>query len=136
MLDSMLALVKKNTGRQAKEISADAGYCSESNLRKLNRRHVRGYVATGRQQHGESAPRSRLGQKPGTATYEMRVRIAKGGFRSRYRLRKQVVEPVIGQIKSALGFTGFLLRGLEKVRHGWALVCMASNLRKLATASG
>lgn len=52
-----------------------------------------------------------------------------------YRLRKQVVEPVIGQIKSALGFTRFLLRGLENVRHEWALVCMASNLRKLAAAS-
>ena len=135
MLDPMLALVKKNTGRQAKEVSADAGYCSESNLQKLNRRHIRGYVATGRQRHGTDSKRGRLGQKPGTATYEMRVRIAKGGFRSRYRLRKQVVEPVIGQIKSALGFTRFLLRGLEKVRHEWALVCMASNLRKLAAAS-
>jgi transposase len=135
MLDPMLAQVKRNTGRQAKEVSADAGYCSESNLRKLKRRHIRGFVATGRQRHGRRSPRKRLGQKPGTATYEMRVRIAKGGFRSRYRLRKQVVEPVIGQIKSALGFTRFLLRGLDKVRHEWALVCMASNLRKLAASS-
>lgn len=135
MLDPMLALVKRNTGRQAKEVSADAGYCSESNLRKLNRRHVRGYIATGRQRHGDKSQRARLGHTPGTATYAMRLRIAKAGFRSRYRLRKHVVEPVIGQIKSALGFTRFLLRGLEKVRHEWALVCMASNLRKLAAAS-
>lgn len=135
MLDPMLARVKRNTGRQAKEVSADAGYCSEANLRKLNRRHVRGYVATGRQKHSNNSNRSRLGQTPGTATYEMRLRIAKAGFRSRYRLRKQVVEPVIGQIKSVLGFTRFLLRGLEKVRHEWGLVCLASNLRKLAAAS-
>jgi len=70
-----------------------------------------------------------------TATYEMRLRITKAGFRSRYRLRKSVVEPVIGQIKPALGFTRFLLRGLDKVRHEWGLVCMAINLRKLAAAS-
>jgi hypothetical protein len=42
---------------------------------------------------------------------------------------------VFGQIKSALGFTRFLLRGLEKVQHEWGLVCLASNLRKLAAAS-
>ena len=135
MLDPILALVKRNTGRQATEVSADAGYCSESNLRRLNRRHIRGYIATGRQSHGDTSPRGRLGQTPGTATYEMRLRIAKAGFRSRYRLRKHVVEPVIGQIKAALGFTRFLLRGLDQVRHEWGLVCMASNLRKLAAAS-
>ena len=135
MLHPMLAQVKRNTGRQAKEVSADAGYCSEGNLRKLNRRHVRGYIAIGRHRHGDTSPRGRLGQTPGTATYEMRLRISKAGFRSRYRLRKSVVEPVIGQIKAALGFTRFLLRGLEKVRHEWGLVCMASNLRKLAAAS-
>lgn len=132
MLHPVLALVKKNTGRQAKEVSADAGYCSEKNLRHLKRRHVRGYIATGRQRRGGGLQRSRLGRKTGTATHEMRLRLAKAGFRSRYRLRKHVVEPVFGQIKSALGFTRFLLRGLDKVRHEWAMVCMASNLRKLA----
>jgi transposase len=55
-------------------------------------------------------------------------------YRSRYRLRKQVVEPVFGQIKSAMGFGGFLLRGLAKVPLEWALVCTAHNLRRLAAA--
>lgn len=135
MLDPMLARVKRNTGRQAREASADAGYCSERNLKKLRQRHIRGYVATGRQRHGDNPSRSRLGKTPGTATFEMRVRLAKAGYRSRYRLRKQIVEPVIGQIKSALGFTRFLLRGLDKVRLEWGLVCLGSNLRKLAAAS-
>ena len=64
----------------------------------------------------------------------MRLRIARAGYRSRYRLRKQVVEPVFGQIKAAMGFGGFLLRGLAHVPHQWALVCTAHNLRKLARA--
>src|ERR1019366_7018860 len=34
-----------------------------------------------------------------------------GGFETPYRLRKQVVEPVFGQIKQARGFRQFLLRG-------------------------
>jgi len=56
-----------------------------------------------------------------------------GAFRSAsgYRLRKQVVEPVFGQIKGARGFRQFLLRGIEKVKREWALVCTAHNLTKL-----
>lgn len=53
----IVAQIKKNTGRQAAELSADAGYCSEENLKELNRRHIRGYVATGRQKHGKSTLR-------------------------------------------------------------------------------
>jgi len=44
-----------------------------------------------------------------------------------YRLRKQVVEPVFGQIKQARGFRQFLLRGLNKVRGEWAMICTAHN---------
>ena len=54
------------------------------------------------------------------------------GRRSRYRWRKQIVEPVFGQIKQARGFRQFLLRGLEKVKAEWALICTAHNLTKLA----
>ncbi len=38
-LEPMLARIRSNTGRQARELSADAGYCSEHNLTVLNRRH-------------------------------------------------------------------------------------------------
>ena len=45
------------------------------------------------------------------------------------------MEPVFGQIKGARGFRQFLLRGLEKVRDEWRLICTAHNLLKLAQAS-
>ena len=48
-LPPMLAKIRENLGRQARELSADAGYCSETNLREIDRRRIRGYVATGRQ---------------------------------------------------------------------------------------
>jgi hypothetical protein len=51
------------------------------------------------------------------------------------RLRKQVVEPVFGQIKQARGFRQFLLRGIDKVKAEWALICTAHNLGKLARAT-
>ena len=66
----------------------------------------------------------------------MATKLKRAGHRSRYRLRKQIVEPVFGQIKHARGFRQFLLRGLEKVRGEWALICTAHNLLKLAKAAG
>jgi hypothetical protein len=47
-----------------------------------------------------------------------------------YATRKYIVEPVFGQIKQARGFRQFLLRGLEKVRGEWALICMTHNMLK------
>jgi hypothetical protein len=65
----------------------------------------------------------------------MAARLKRAGRRSRYRLRKQVVEPVFGQIKHARGFRQLLLRGLDQVRGEWAMICTAHNLLKLAKAS-
>ena len=48
-----------------------------------------------------------------------------------YSRRKVIVEPPFGQIKSARGFRRFSLRGLDKVRYEWSLVCMTHNLLKL-----
>ena len=126
----MLDQVRKNMGRQAKEVSADAGYCNEDNLRELSRRRIRGYVATGKHKHTGKGPISTREWK-GTWTKAMATRISRAGRRSRYRLRKHVVEPVFGQIKECMGFRRFLLRGLENVTREWSLVCTAHNLRKL-----
>ncbi len=65
----------------------------------------------------------------------MSAKLKRAGYRSRYRLRKQIVEPVFGQIKQARGFRQFLLRSIEKVKAEWALICIAHNLVKLATAA-
>ena len=65
----------------------------------------------------------------------MRTKLRRAGRRSRYRLRKYVVEPVFGQIKQARGFRQFLLRGVENVQAEWALICTAHNLTKLARAA-
>lgn len=45
--------------------------------------------------------------------------------------RKQIVEPVFGIIKEVLGFRRFTVRGLEKVKTQWSLICTTYNLRKL-----
>jgi hypothetical protein len=51
-----------------------------------------------------------------------------------YARRKAIVEPVFGQIKQGRGFRQFLLRGLQKVRGEWALICATHHVLKLWTA--
>lgn len=133
-LPILLAQIKANTGRQAREISADSGYCSEANLGECARRGINAFIAIGRQQHGKPVPESgRAAPEPESRRGRMLAKLRRAGYRSRYRMRKKTVEPVFGQMKEARRFRRFLLRGLEKVRSEWSLICTAHNLAKLAT---
>jgi len=127
--------IERNMGRTPKELSADSGYCSEANLEELQERGIRGYIATGRQKHGTTSATGKGAGRDGTQVQQMSRRLKQGGHRSRYRLRKQTVEPVFGQIKGARGFRQFQLRGLAKVADEWRLICLAHNLLKLARAA-
>jgi transposase len=133
-LAPMAAQIETNTGRTPQEMSVDNGYCSEDNLEELERLGIRGYVATGRQKHGKASATGKGAGRSGSRVQRMSRRLKQGGHRSRYRLRKQTVEPVFGQIKGARGFRQFHLRGLTKVADEWNLICLAHNLLKLAKA--
>src|SRR5262245_18608355 len=119
--------IEINTEDAVVEVSADSGYYSEQNLEQLDSTGVRGYIACGRRDkdgtwHGDVGP---LGRR-------MRGRIDQGRTQSRYRLRKQTVEPVFGIIKSVRGFRQFLLRGISDVSAEWSLLCAVHNILKLA----
>ena len=128
----MVDQIEENTGDSPKEVSADKAYCSEGNIEALEERLIRGYLATGRQKHGTPSPTDDEEKHGGPKTRAMRSRLRRGGWRSRYRLRKFTVEPVFGQIKEDRGFRQFLRRGLENVAGEWALLCTVHNLLKLA----
>jgi hypothetical protein len=82
---------------------------------------------------GEPSIRPRPRKVGGEMTEKMRQRLKRAGYRS-WRLRKQIVERVFGQIKHARGFRQLLLRGLEALQAEWALICTAHNITKLAEA--
>jgi transposase len=134
-LAPLLDGIRANLGRNPDEVSADAGYCSDTNLRTIKRRRIDGYIATGRQKHGTKSATTKKEPPPGSLIAKMTTKLRRAGYRSRYRLRKQIVEPVFGQIKQARGFRQFLLRGIDKVTAEWALICTAHNLAKLARAA-
>ena len=122
---TLLDAIEENTGEMPQEVSADNGFCSEANLEGVNARNIRGYVAAGR------ASKPGGGTRGGKLVQAMRARLRQGGYKSRYRIRKYTVEPVFGQIKQARGFRQFLLRGSDKVKAEWAIICTAHNLAKL-----
>jgi transposase len=128
-LEALVDAIKANTGRKPREISADAGYCSEHNLSVLQSGKIRAYIATGR----AKKPASGEGERRGPLVSVMRATLKRAGYRSRYRLRKQIVEPVFGQIKQARRYRQCLLRGIEKVANEWAFICTAHNLAKLVS---
>jgi hypothetical protein len=78
--------IEHNLGRTPKEDSADSGYLSEANLEALADRSIAAYIATGRAKHPTEAKR----KLAGPLTRAMRDKLKRAGWRSRYRLRKQI----------------------------------------------
>jgi transposase len=128
----MLEQVEANMGRKPDAVSADAGYWSEANATDDAVRGIDLHVATGRVKHGETLA-TENGPPPASATPKQRMqhKLRTEAGRAIYRRRKVIVEPVFGQIKEQRGFRRFSLRGLEKVRAEWKLVCAVANLLKL-----
>ena len=133
-VEPMVESVEQQSGQKVEELVADNGYCSEKNLERLESREQRidGYIATGKQKHGEqqACPRGPL-PKGATPVERMKRKLQTKVGAAIYATRKMIVEPVFGQIKQARGFRQFLLRGLAKVQGEWALVCLTHNILKM-----
>jgi transposase len=128
----LIEKIEEQSGQKPHEVLADSGYCSEENLRYLDKRNMNGWVATEKWKHGERRPPCPRGPLPSEAgeVERMKRKLQTQVGTRVYAIRKSVVEPVFGQIKQARGFRQFLLRGLEKVRGECALVCLTHNLLK------
>lgn len=118
-------------GRTPGELSADAGYFSEDNVRYLEGQTIDPYVATGRQKHG-AKPSKPLETLAGATPLErMAAKLQTPAGKRVYSRRKETVEPVFGQIKEARGLRRFHFRGLGSVQAEWSLICATHNLLKL-----
>ncbi|RPJ81313.1 MAG: IS1182 family transposase [Acidobacteria bacterium] len=130
-LAPMVETIASQSDAVPDEVLADSGYCSDANLVYLAARHIDGYVATGRVKHDAPAPPCRGPLPPhATLTDRMRRKLQTKRGAAVYRWRKAIVEPVFGQMKHGRGFRQFLLRGLEKVRGEWSLLCLTHNILK------
>ena len=128
----LVEAIEEQSGQKPEGVLADNGYCSDENLKYLARKRMEGFVATGKQKHGERRETCKRGLLPKEASrverMERKLETKVGA--AVYATRKFIVEPVYGQIQQARGFRQFLLRGIEKVRGEWALICMTHNILK------
>jgi transposase len=123
------------------EILADAGYFSKENVASCVVQGITPYISDAREPHYLGLRRFRQPPplKPDASEVDRvrhHLRTLEG--RAIYALRKSTVEPVIGIVKSVLGFRQFSLRTHRKVQGEWGLVCIAYNLKrmfKLATTA-
>jgi transposase len=128
----LVETIEEQSGQTPEGVLADSGYCSDENLKYLKKRKIEGFVATGKQKHNERHEPCKPGPLPKGASRVERMerKLQTQAGAAVYSTRKFIVEPVFGQIKQARGFRQFLLRGLEKVRGEWALLCMTHNILK------
>jgi hypothetical protein len=129
----MVASIKAQAGQMPTQLLADNGYCSDENLKLLEKTPIDVYIAAGRQKHSPKPVRCKRGPLPKGATKvdKMRRKLQTKAGAVVYAARKAIVEPVFGQIKQARGFRQFLLRGIKKVSGEWALVCVTHNILKM-----
>ena len=118
-------------------ILADNGYANGDQVAALAESGIDVLVATGtegrRRRHDFRPAKAEAPAKQAKAEWlqAMAVKLAGEDGRALYKLRQQTVEPVFGIIKAVLGFTGFSMRGLDKVAGEWDLVALAYNCKRL-----
>jgi hypothetical protein len=139
-----LLLVKKNLGKLPEQVLADSGYFSPAGLADQRIEETDLYVKPNYQPKPKvlelpgvppellkPLPSKRSNPANARIRAAMTEKLAQVEAKAIYQLRSKIVEPVFGQIKHARGIRQFLLRGEEKVKGEWALICLSNNLLKL-----
>jgi len=132
----MMKQVKRNMGRLPKEMSADTGYFSSDAIESLTADGVATYIPPDKTNHSKKNIPVPAGRIPNGISIadRMRRKLRTKRGRKRYGLRKELSEPVFGQIKQARGFRQFLMRGKNKAKGEWSFICAGHNILKLFTA--
>jgi transposase len=128
-LPPMLEAINANLGVLPQQALADTGYRSEQVFQTLAGCGTELVVALGRE--GKEQLQFDPDKYPRTA--EMAAKLQSDEGKAAYRRRKWIAEPPNGWVKNVLGFRQFSVRGLDRVKAEWKLVCMALNLRRMCT---
>jgi len=136
--EPMMEVVKVNTGQLPCQMSADAGYFSSDAVKNLTARGIDVYMPPDKIGHRFTLPPAPRGRIPKCLSIadRMRRKLRTKKGKERYGLRKELPEPVFGQIKQVRGFDQFLLRGSDKVSSEWKVICTGHNLLKLFRVCG
>lgn len=108
---------------------ADAGFRSEAVFEQIKDSPSKLIMAQGRE--GRQDLEIGAQKYPHSAAMDAKLKTPEG--KAAYRKRNWIVEAPTGWIKNVLGFRQFNLRGLDKVKAEFKLVCLALNLRRMCS---
>jgi len=124
--------VKKNMGRLPKRFLGDAGFFSEEAVQSSELADTELFVPPARDKKYKELP-ALVGRIPTNISVSdrMKRKLRTTSGRAIYGIRKGLVEPVFGQIKSCMKFSEFTVRGLVKAQQEWSFMCALHNLLKI-----
>lgn len=121
--------------------SVDAGYVNAAMIEKVEKElGIEVYCSVHREdahseRHYDYRPKEATEREPRQVKdprlVKMRDKLRTPEGKEIYSKRNHTVETVFGIIKGAMGFRGFLLRGMKKVSGEWSLVCLSYNMKRL-----
>jgi transposase len=123
----MVEHVRKNIGKLPHKVKADCGYNSQ--LQNLTEKYptIDVYIDDKRRFERKLHIKKKHTK---VADENLKKLLSKNG-RKEYTRRMHTVEPPFGHLKFNLGYRNFLVRGLQKVKGEFNLMCIGFNLKKI-----
>ena len=131
-LISMLNQTKENIGESPKKAKADNGYYPQLEEATKLFPEIDLYVDD-KNRRKEYINFYELKQKYNKEEYNNLIKIVSPEGEKEYKKRMYTVEPPFGNLKHNIGYRGFLLRGLPKAKGEFNLMCIAHDIKKIAS---
>jgi len=139
-IEPTLEYYEKHRELKPKGMLADTGYMSEDNVEACEKAGITPYISLKKEKHNlpleeRFKPEDPLPENP-TALQKMTHRLQSKEGKAVYALRKSTIETIFGVIKHVMGFRQLSLRGVQKAKGEWSLVCLAYNLKRMHRIRG
>lgn len=128
----MLNQTKENLGESPKQAKADNGYYPQLEEATKLFPEIDLYVDD-KNRRKEDLDLKKIKKEYAEISYKNLKKLLSKRGNKEYKKRMHTVEPPIGNIKFNLGYRYFLLRGLNKVKGEFNLMCIAHNLKKIVS---
>ena len=128
----MLEQTEKNVGERPKQAKGDNGYHAQLEEAVKLFPDVDFYIDD-KHRRKDDVDMKKLKKEYGEVSYNNLEKLLTEKGANEYKKRMHTVEPVFGNIKFNLGYRHFLLRGLNKVKGEFNLMCIAHNLKKIVS---
>lgn len=128
----MLNQTKENLGESPKQAKADNGYYPQLEEATKLFPEIDLYIDD-KNRRKEDLDLKKIKEEYDEISYKNLKKLLSKKGNKEYKKRMHTVEPPFGNIKFNLGYQYFLLRGLNKVKGEFSLMCIAHNLKKIVS---